>query len=105
MPVCPSAVLTQCRGTATHLYKQLYHRKIAQPGSTMHRRLAMQSATVWSGLLLVIVKLGYVPDVVIPVPPVNATVWSGALFVIVSVPPASSYVFDIPVPACNKVFT
>jgi hypothetical protein len=38
------------------------------------------------GLVLVIVKLGYVPLVDIPVPAVNTTVWSGAVFVIVSVP-------------------
>ena len=41
------------------------------------------SDTVWSGKVLVIVKLGYVPDVLMPVPPVNDTVWSGAELVIV----------------------
>jgi len=39
--------------------------------------------TVWSGEVLVIVKLGYVPLVEIPVPAVKATVWSGAVFVMV----------------------
>jgi hypothetical protein len=33
-----------------------------------------------------IVKLGYVPDVVTPVEPVKTTVWSGAVLVIVYVP-------------------
>jgi hypothetical protein len=35
--------------------------------------------TVWSGWELVIVKSGYVPLVVIPVPSVRVTVWSGAV--------------------------
>jgi hypothetical protein len=37
--------------------------------------------TVWSGAVLVTVKLGYVPLVEMPVPPAIATVWSGAAFV------------------------
>lgn len=46
------------------------------------------SATIWSGRVLVIVKLGYVPDVLIPVPPVNTTVWSGAeLLMVIAVEP------------------
>ena len=39
------------------------------------------------GLVLVIVKLGYVPLVDMPVPPVSTTVWSGAVLVMVAVPP------------------
>ena len=38
------------------------------------------------GAVLVIVKLGYVPLVLMPVPAVKATVWSGAVFVMVRVP-------------------
>jgi hypothetical protein len=38
------------------------------------------------GLLLVTVKLGYVPLTEIPVPAVKVTTWSGAVFVIVNVP-------------------
>ena len=46
------------------------------------------SATTWSGRVLVIVKLGYVPDVLMPVPPVNTTVWSGAeLLIVIAVEP------------------
>ena len=53
------------------------------------------------GLLLVIVKLGYVPVTPIPVPAVSTTVWSGKVFVTVGtvvVPP-----IEIPVPAPNDV--
>lgn len=35
---------------------------------------------------MVIVKLGYVPLTLIPVPPAMETVWSGAVFVMVNVP-------------------
>ena len=46
------------------------------------------NATTWSGRVLVIVKLGYVPDVLMPVPPVNDTVWSGAeLLIVIAVEP------------------
>jgi hypothetical protein len=38
------------------------------------------------GAVLVIVKLGYVPLVDIPAPPVKTTVWSGAVFVTVTAP-------------------
>ena len=48
-----------------------------------------------------IVKLGYVPLVLIPVPAVNTTVWSGAEFVIFNVPDVviGLPVILIPVPA------
>ena len=36
------------------------------------------------GSVLVIVKFGYVPDVLMPVPPVKDTVWSGAELLIVT---------------------
>ena len=36
------------------------------------------------GSVLVIVKFGYVPDVLMPVPPVKVTVWSGAALLIVT---------------------
>ena len=36
------------------------------------------------GSVLVIVKLGYVPDVLMPVPPVSDTVWSGAELLMVT---------------------
>ena len=39
------------------------------------------------GELFVMVKLGYVPDIDMPVPAVKATVWSGAVFVIVNFAP------------------
>ena len=42
--------------------------------------------TIWSGAVLVIVKLGYVPDVLMPVPAVSTTVWSGAVLVNVTAP-------------------
>ena len=42
------------------------------------------SDTTWSGRVLVIVKLGYVPDVLMPVPPVSDTVWSGAELLMVT---------------------
>ena len=51
--------------------------------------------------LVAIVKLGYVPDVDIPTPPVKETVWSGAELVTIGtvvVPP-----IDIPVPADKEV--
>jgi hypothetical protein len=53
------------------------------------------------GLVLVIVKLGYVPLVDIPVPAVNTTVWSGAVLVTVKVPLPVMGLPDtlIPVPA------
>jgi hypothetical protein len=53
------------------------------------------------GLVLVIVKLGYVPLVDIPVPAVNTTVWSGAVLVIVKVPLVviGLPLIEIPVPA------
>jgi hypothetical protein len=53
------------------------------------------------GLVLVIVKFGYVPDVLMPVPAVNTTVWSGAVFVIVSVPLVviGEPLTEMPVPA------
>jgi hypothetical protein len=53
------------------------------------------------GLVLVIVKLGYVPLVDIPVPAVKTTVWSGAVLVIVKVPLLVIGLPDtlIPVPA------
>jgi hypothetical protein len=53
------------------------------------------------GLVLVIVKLGYVPLVEIPVPAVKTTVWSGAELVIVNVPLVVIGLPDtvIPVPA------
>jgi len=38
------------------------------------------------GLVLVIVKLGYVPLVLMPVPAVKTTVWSGAVLVMFKVP-------------------
>jgi hypothetical protein len=38
------------------------------------------------GLVLVTVKLGYVPDTLIPVPLAIATVWSGAVLVMFNVP-------------------
>ena len=38
------------------------------------------------GLVLVIVKLGYVPLVLMPVPAVKTTVWSGAVLVMFNVP-------------------
>ena len=44
-----------------------------------------------------IVKLGYVPVIVVPPAPVNATVWSGWLFVTVTFPVGP--LTDIPVPA------
>jgi hypothetical protein len=38
--------------------------------------------------VLVIVKLGYVPDVLMPVPAVSTTVWSGAeLLMVMAVDP------------------
>jgi hypothetical protein len=57
--------------------------------------------TVWSGALFVIVKLGYVPEVDMPVPAVKATIWSGAVFVIVNVPllVIGEPDIEIPVPA------
>lgn len=57
------------------------------------------NTTVRSGALLVIVKLGYVPDMLIPVPAVNTTVWSGAVLVMVKF----GYVplVEIPVPAVS----
>ena len=53
------------------------------------------------GAVFVIVKLGYVPDVLIPVPAVKTTVWSGAVLVIVNVPDVVIGLPDtlIPVPA------
>ena len=53
------------------------------------------------GLVLVIVKLGYVPLVDIPVPAVNTTVWSGAVLVTVNVPIVviGLPLIEIPVPA------
>jgi hypothetical protein len=53
------------------------------------------------GDVFVIVKFGYVPDVLMPVPAVNTTVWSGAVFVIVSVPLVviGEPLTEIPVPA------
>jgi hypothetical protein len=53
------------------------------------------------GLVLVIVKLGYVPLVLIPVPAVKTTVWSGAVLVTVKVPLPVMGLPDtlIPVPA------
>jgi len=53
------------------------------------------------GLVLVIVKLGYVPLVDIPVPAVKTTVWSGAVLVTVKVPLPVMGLPDtlIPVPA------
>ena len=53
------------------------------------------------GAVLVIVKFGYVPVVDIPVPAVNDTVWSGAVLVIVKVPLVVIGLPDteIPVPA------
>lgn len=60
------------------------------------------------GTVLVIVKLGYVPDVLMPVPPVNTTVWSGAeLLMVIAAEP--SYVvpalYEIPVPAVRALAT
>ena len=49
------------------------------------------------GLVLVMVKLGYVPLVLMPVPPVKTTVWSGAVLVIVE--PELDWLTDMPVPA------
>ena len=53
------------------------------------------------GLVLVIVKLGYVPLVDIPVPAVKTTVWSGAVLVMFNVPLVviGLPVMEIPVPA------
>jgi hypothetical protein len=53
------------------------------------------------GEIFVIVKLGYVPEIEIPVPAVNATTWSGAVFVIVKVPleVIGEPEIEIPVPA------
>jgi hypothetical protein len=53
------------------------------------------------GLVFVTVKLGYVPETLMPVPAVNATVWSGAVFVMVNVPLEVIGLPDteIPVPA------
>ena len=53
------------------------------------------------GSVLVIVKLGYVPDVLMPVPSVKVTVWSGAVFVIVTAPVAPDT--EMPVPAIALV--
>lgn len=60
------------------------------------------------GSVLVIVKLGYVPDVLMPVPPVSVTVWSGAeLLMVIAVDP--SYVvptlYEMPVPAVKALAT
>jgi hypothetical protein len=53
------------------------------------------------GLVLVTVKLGYVPDTLMPVPLAIATVWSGAVLVTVTAPvPLDT---DIPVPATAEV--
>lgn len=53
------------------------------------------------GSVLVIVKLGYVPDVLMPVPPVSDTVWSGDVLVIVTAPVAPDT--EMPVPAIALV--
>ena len=55
------------------------------------------------GLVLVIVKLGYVPLVDIPVPAVKTTVWSGAVLVTVTAPVAPDTL--IPVLAANELTT
>ena len=48
--------------------------------------------------VLVIVKLGYVPEIVVAPAPVNATVWSGEA--LINAPPLSV----IPLPAVYVVF-
>lgn len=46
--------------------------------------LGMPAPGYVMGRVLVIVKLGYVPDVLMPVPPVKVTVWSGAALLMVT---------------------
>ena len=53
------------------------------------------------GSVLVMVKLGYVPVVLMPVPAVNDTVWSGAVLVMVTAPVAPDT--EMPVPATALV--
>jgi hypothetical protein len=55
------------------------------------------------GAVLVIVKLGYVPLVLMPVPPVKTTVWSGAVLVTVTAPVEPETL--IPVLAANELTT
>jgi hypothetical protein len=55
------------------------------------------------GLVLVMVKLGYVPLVDIPVPAVKTTVWSGAVFVTVTAPVDADTL--IPVLAAKELTT
>ena len=60
------------------------------------------------GNVLVIVKLGYVPDVLMPVPPVNDTVWSGAeLLIVIAAEPlyVVPTLYEMPVPAVNALAT
>jgi len=63
--------------------------------------LGMPAPGYVMGRVLVIVKLGYVPDVLMPVPPVSDTVWSGAVLVNVTSPVAEDT--DMPVPAIALV--
>ena len=58
--------------------------------------------------MLVIVKLGYVPDVLMPVPAVSTTVWSGAeLLMVMAVDPlyVVPALYEMPVPAVKALAT